>query len=345
MPRLERVYADLSRPIREFRFTVERLQAGARLDTLLRSHYPWRSRTHFRDMLRRGEVRVDGRAAKPAHRARTGEVVVVRLPEDPTAPAREDGGDLVVLYEDEHLVAVDKPSGLAAHPVGRIRHGTLINKLHARYRDPDPARDTVPRLAHRLDQDTSGVVLAVKNRRVDALVTDIFTARDVHKTYLAIVRGVPRDPEGVIDAPIALDPEGDTALHQAVREDGLPSRTRWVLRRAFRRHALLQLEPLTGRTHQLRVHLAHLGLPIVADHLYGDVRPLARSHAWEDVEPHEDEVILRRLALHAHRLRLAHPITGAPLDLVSPLPEDLGHALAELEALDVRAAAARRVRA
>jgi 23S rRNA pseudouridine1911/1915/1917 synthase len=333
MPRLERQYADLSKPIREFTFTVDRLEVEVRFDTLLRAHYPWRSRTHFRGMLRRGEVLVNGEPAKPSLRSRRGDVVVVRLPEDPSLPAQESAEDLVVLYEDDHVVAIDKPSGMAAHPVGRLRHGTLINKLHARYRHPDPALDVVPRLAHRLDQDTSGVVLAVKNRRADASVTDTFTARDVEKTYLALVQGVPDRPEGRIDAPLGDDPDGESALHQAVRADGLPSSTMWSVRRTFARHALLEVRPLTGRTHQIRVHLAHVGHPIVADHLYGDVRPLFRSHAVAGLPPAEDAACLRRLGLHAHRLVLPHPVTGARLELESPLPADMVQALDELARL------------
>jgi 23S rRNA pseudouridine1911/1915/1917 synthase len=334
MPRLERHYPDLSKPIREFTFTVDRLEVGVRFDALLRTHYPWRSRTHFQGMLRKGEVLVNGAPAKPAHRSRRGDVVVVRLPDDPSLPENESDEDLVILYEDEHLVAIDKPSGMAAHPVGRIRHGTLINKLHARYRDPDPARDVVPRLSHRLDQDTSGVVLAVKSRRVDAIVTDTFTMRDVQKTYFAIVEGVPAESSGRVDAPLGDDPDGESALHQAVLPGGLPASTAWRVQRAFSRHSLLEVRPLTGRTHQIRVHLAHIGHPIVADHLYGDVRPLFRSHARPRIDPARDAACLRRLGLHAHRLVLPHPVTGETLDLRSPLPADLRHAMAELEALD-----------
>ena len=332
-PRLERTYHDLSRPIRAFRFTVDQPESGQRLDTLLRSHYPWHSRTHYRDMLRRGEVLLNGVVAKPSTRAKRGDEVVVSLQVDPETPEQESADDLVILHEDEHLLALDKPSGMACHPVGRIRHGTLINKLHARYRSEDPDKDVVPRLAHRLDQDTSGLVLAVKHRRADALVTDLFTERKVRKTYFAIVRGVPAAPEGWIDAPLGPDPDGETALHQHVSDDGLPARTHYRIRQAFARHALLELHPHTGRTHQLRVHLAHLGHPIVADHLYGDVRPLHLSDEDRRLPHPEDAVVLTRLALHAHRLEMPHPVTGTPLDLVSPLPLDL---LAALEALDLR---------
>jgi len=345
MSRLERTYQDLSRPIRAFDFVVERLEAGTRLDALLRAHYPWHSRTLYRRKIERGEVSVNDARAKPSVRLREGDRVVIQLAEDPTAPERETSEDLVILYEDEHLLAVDKPSGLAAHPVGRIRHGTLINKLHARYRSDDPAEDVVPRLAHRLDRDTSGIVLVVKNRAVDAAVMDIFVARALKKTYLALVTGVPAEDTGEIDAPLGPDTQAETTLHQTVRADGLPARTRWRVRRRFRRHALLELDLLTGRTHQLRVHLAHVGHPIVCDHLYGDPRPVLRSHADPCIEPLEDGVVLARLALHASRLEMAHPVTGAPLVLESPLPPALTEAIRAFESIDLRATGRERVSA
>ncbi len=322
MSRLERSYADLSRPLPAFTFLVGAPEAGGRLDLVLRAHFPWKSRTRFQRMLDRGEVTVNGRTAKASQRLRRGDEVAVRVPPDPAAPAREDGDDLVVLHEDDDLVAVDKPSGLTAHPVGRIRHGTLINKLHARYRRASPEHDVVPRLGHRLDKDTSGVLLCVKHRAADAALTEAFTRRRVRKTYLALVAGVPGPAEGLVDAPLARDPAGEVLLSMAVTSGGLPSRTRWRVREAFRAHALLEVEPETGRTHQIRVHLAHVGLPIVCDHLYGDLRPL-----WVPPAP---EPVLARLALHAHRLRLDHPVTGVPLDLVSPLPPDLAGALEAL---------------
>ncbi|MDJ0973721.1 MAG: RluA family pseudouridine synthase [Planctomycetota bacterium] len=326
----ERQYTDLSRPVREFRFIVDRTEEGQRMDALLRSHYPWHSRTFYRGKLKRGEVLVGGRPAKPATRPRFGDEVVVQLAVGDDVPEVESADDLVVLYEDEHIVAVDKPSGMACHPVGRTRHGTLVNKLHARYRSDDPDEDTVPRLGHRLDRDTSGVVVCVKHRQADASITDLFTSRRVQKTYLAIVEGCPEPGEGMIDAPIGEDPHADTRLHQGVVEGGLPSRSRYAVRSRYARHALVALEPLTGRTHQLRVHMAHIGHPIVADHLYGDVRPLCASHAAPGLAAHDDAFVLARLALHAHRLALPHPVTGEPLVIESPLPEDMAAAAALL---------------
>jgi 23S rRNA pseudouridine1911/1915/1917 synthase len=331
VPRLERQYRDLSRPITEFVFTVNLPEEGTRLDVLLRVHFPWRSREHFRRMVERGDVTVDGAVRKASTRLRKGDVVRVKIPVQPDAPERESADGLVVLHEDEALVAIDKPAGVVAHPTGRIRHGTLINRLHARYRRAgEPTGDVVPRLAHRLDRDTSGVVLVVKDRRVDAEVTRSFFRREVEKTYLALVEGAPAGDHGRIDLAIGPAPEADTKLQMAVRPDGLPALTRWRVRERFARHAFVELEPRTGRTHQLRVHLAAIGHPIVCDHLYGDLRPLRRSSLDPGVPPAEDAVLLDRLALHAHRLVLRHPVSGEDLALESPIPRDLARALASL---------------
>jgi 23S rRNA-/tRNA-specific pseudouridylate synthase len=163
----------------------------------------------------------------------------------------------------------------------------------------------------------------VKDRETDVRITEAFTRRRVKKTYLALVRGVPAEEAGRVDAPLAPDPEGPTALHMRVDPAGQPSASTWRVVEAFRRHALLALEPLTGRTHQLRVHMAHLGHPILCDHLYGDLRPVMASAEDPTVGPAADRAVLVRLALHAHRLELDHPITGRRLVIESPLPPDL----------------------
>jgi 23S rRNA pseudouridine1911/1915/1917 synthase len=344
LPRLTRQYLDLSVPVSEFRFTVNLPEEGTRLDVALRRHYPWRSREHFQAMIERGEVLVNGARRKPSLRLRRDDVVRVRVPVSPDAPAKESSEGLVVLYEDDALVAVDKPAGMVAHPTGRIRHGTLINLLHARYRRPGASDDVVPRLAHRIDRDTSGVVLVVKDRRLDAIVTRAFHHREVSKTYLALVQGVPGADAGRIDAPIGPAPDAQTKLEMAVCADGRPSRTRWRVRMRGPGFSFVELEPKTGRTHQLRVHLRSIGHPIVCDHLYGDLRPLRRSTLEPAVRASDDAIVLDRLALHAHRLELLHPVTRRPLVLESPVPADLVRALAALEQAATRKGAGASVR-
>ena len=335
MPRLLRQYRDLSVPVRALEFVVGAPEAGVRFDTALRTHFPWRSREHFQRMIDRGEATVNGRARKASLKLRAGDQVSVRIPVAPGAPEKESADGLSILYEDEALVAIDKQSGVVVHPTGRVRHGTLINFLHARYRRPDASEgrsDVVPRLAHRLDRDTSGVVLVVKDRRLDAIVTRAFHRREVEKTYLALVAGRPTADSGTIDLPLGPAPNAQTKLEMTVREDGRPSRTRWRVRERFARHALLEVQPLTGRTHQIRVHLRAIGHSIVADHLYGDLRPLRRSTVETDVADEDDVLLLDRLGLHAHRLSLAHPSTGKAHSIESPIPADLERALCGLRA-------------
>ena len=338
MPRLTRQYRDLSVPITEFRFIVQLPEDGTRVDVVLRDHYPWRSREHFQDMIDQGDVLVNDARPKAATRLHLGDVIRVKIPVAADAPSKEPCDHLKVLYEDEALVAIDKPSGVVAHPTGRIRHGTLINFLHARYRRPGEGdADVVPRLAHRIDRDTSGVVLVVKDRRLDALVTRAFFRREVEKTYLALVLGSPGADSGLIDAPIGPAVDAQTKLEMAVTENGRPSRTRWRVRERFTDHTWMELSPHTGRTHQLRVHLKHEGHPIVCDHLYGDPRPMRRSTIDGRVCASDDAIVLQRLALHAHRLELQHPVTKRPLVIESPVPADLSSALQALRSLAPRA--------
>ncbi len=309
--------------------------AGMRIDSLLRERYPWKSRNHFRNMCKAGEILIGNRPAKASMRVKQGDLIEVRLPVIPGAPSEERSDDLVILYEDEFLLAIDKPSGMSAHPVGTTRHGTLLGKLHAlakarRPHDRDPSDDRIPRLGHRLDRDTSGVVLAVKDRAVDAIIGKMFANREMNKCYMALIDGVPVESHGVIDAPIATDPHAETTLHQAVLPDGLPAQTTWRVAERFDRHALLELEPHTGRTHQLRVHLAHVRWPIVADHLYGDVRPLYRSAIDPRVSRSEDRPVLSRLALHARELSFRHPMTGEDIVLRSDVPADMRAAIRAL---------------
>lgn len=344
MPRLTRQYHDLSVPIREFRFIVQLSEVGERVDAVLRDHYPWKSREHFQRMIDAGDVHVNDGQPKAATRLKNGDVVRVKIPVPTDAPAKESGDHLRILYEDDALVAIDKPTGVVAHPTGRIRHGTLINFLHARYRRPGEGdADVVPRLAHRIDRDTSGVVLVVKDRRLDALVTNAFYRREVKKTYFALIEGAPASDAGLIDRPIGPAKDAQTKLEMDVLDDGRPSRTSWRVRERLGAHAWMELHPHTGRTHQLRVHLRHLGHPIVCDHLYGDLRPLRRSTIDPGVCVGDDAVVLARLALHAHRLELEHPVTKRPLVLESPVPDDLVRALEELRSLSTHVRDARAV--
>ncbi len=332
---------DLSRPLEELRARVYPELAGQRLDQALRVLLPWRSRSSLVRLIKDGSVAVErasnarSSAQSPARasmRVQAEDIVCVQIPkrlrpDDPRDwPA---DAELDVLFEDRWLVAIDKPAGLAVHPSGRRVSGTLINALHARYRNvEDPARDVVPRLCHRLDRETSGLVLVAKDGQAHAGVRRQFEALTVRKSYLAIVEGRPEADEGLVDASLGPDSRSSIRLKIAVRADGLDARTLWRVRSRHGALTLLECFPRTGRQHQIRVHLAYIGLPIVGDKLYGpDEDYFLAAIAGELTTEARARLRLPRQALHSHTLQLEHPKTGTALHLESPLPEDLAELL------------------
>ena len=268
--------------------------------------------------VRDGKVSVNGAVAmKPAQRLFHGDAVAVELPPQPDAPPiLPQELPLTVVYEDAHLLALAKPAGLVVHPTWGHRDGTLLNALLWHARDWDTAH---PRLVHRLDKDTSGILVVTKTRAAHAAIARAFQRRQVTKEYLAVVHGHPPAGHGRIDLPIARDPHDpkrrittDSAGRAAVTEFEVLSTSN---DRAF---SLLRCRPTTGRTHQIRVHLFAIGLPIVGDPLYG---PADRS-------------LLSRQALHAARLTFTHPATSQRLSLSAPLPSDLRTLLTQLGLVD-----------
>jgi 23S rRNA pseudouridine1911/1915/1917 synthase len=279
-----------------------------------------RSRSESAAVIASGGVRVDGRVATSGKaRVAAGqelEVDVGFLP-DTSHPAPDADVPLAVVHEDAELVVIDKPAGLVVHPGSGNEAGTLVNGLLARYPElaavGDPQR---PGIVHRLDKDTTGLLVVARNTAAyDALVT-MLGRRQVERLYLAIVWGQPAAPHGVIDAPLGRS--AWRATRMAVSVEGKEARTRYDVRRSFRDPApcsLVECRLETGRTHQIRVHLAAIGHSVVGDRDYGGARaPLPAP----------------RPMLHAHRLAFAHPATGEPLSFTSPVPDDMATVLAGL---------------
>ena len=308
-----------------------------RLDAFLQRHLSWRSRTSIQRLVKDGWLYVD--AATPDHPRGTGELaqetrpgrklkhgsrVVVVIPPEHRLPEPEGvAGDVVVLYEDEACIAVDKPPMLPVHPSGRHVNDTLIQRVHARH--PELLETgRAPRLCHRLDRETSGIVLVAKEPRFHPELARQFEDREVEKEYLAVVRGAPEEDRGRVE--LALGPARASAvrLKMAVQADGLPSRTDWYVVERRARHALLGVRLYTGRQHQIRVHLAAIGHPIVGDKLYAYDEALFQRNV-EGSLTDEDRATLElpRQALHNHRLVFTSPATGARVEVVSPLPADL----------------------
>ena len=297
---------------------VEPSDHGLRIDKWLATHLPEFSRAYFQQLLESGAVIVAGRLVlKPATKVRVGDEVSVEL--RPTAQASAfmpESIPLTVVYEDDHLMVIDKPAGLVVHPAAGHWQGTLLNGLLAHHR----AAAHLPRagIVHRLDKDTSGLMVVAKSSQAfDGLVRAI-AAREVHRVYLALAHGPWRgEPERWVDQPLGRDPR--QRLRMAVLSAGhasaKPAQTRVRLLDAAGPCVLVGCKLHTGRTHQIRVHMAWLGLPLVGDVLYGGRPALGMS----------------RQALHAQRLGLFHPVGGQWMSFESPLPADMEGALTEAD--------------
>ena len=281
----------------------------ARLDQYLAGLELGLTRSRLRQLIDGGDVLVNGAAVKPAHRVRPGDRVLVSVPPPRPSVAVAQDIPLSVVYQDADLVVVDKPAGLAAHPGPGHPDSTLVNGLLALCPDIQGIGGEIrPGIVHRLDKDTSGLMIAAKNEAAHHGLSQQIKDRAVEKNYLALVEGAPSPESGVIDAPIGRDPRRRTRM--AVTAGGRESRTGYRLMERAGQYSLLELQLHTGRTHQARVHLAWLGHPITGDGVYGRRSPLLARHF-----------------LHACRLAFAHPATGEPLEFHSPLPPDLKAAL------------------
>jgi ribosomal large subunit pseudouridine synthase D (EC 5.4.99.-) len=249
---------------------------------------------------------------RPAYRLTPGDRITVTFPEEPTV--RPESLPLDIVYEDEYLLVVNKPAGMVVHPAARIVSGTLVNALLAHCPQvadvggPDRAG-----IVHRLDRETSGLIVVAKNPEAHAALQRQFKRRLVRKTYVALVEGQVQPRKGIIEVPIGRDPKDRTRM--AVSRTGRPAVTQYRVVEVFPQYTLLEVRPHTGRTHQIRVHLAWLGYPVVGDRVYGRRR---------------QTLLPDRHFLHARELAFTHPVTGEKLVLSAPLPPELTALLNQL---------------
>ena len=300
-------------------FTLIVEEDGGRIDSFIAEALPELSRTAVQRLIDAEEVTVDGAVSRSSYKVRCGDIVVVRVPPPQPVTLSPEVLPLDVLYEDADILVVNKAAGMVVHPGAGHYSGTLVNALLAHCDDLQGIGGELrPGIVHRLDKDTSGVLVVAKNDRAIHALQRQFKQREVRKTYVALVIGNIEQAEGVIEAPI-----GRHRVHRrrmAVVTNGKPARTRWRVRGRYRDehnriYALLDVRLLTGRTHQIRVHFAWLGYPLLGDAVYGSARsPLP----------------VPRQFLHARALTLLHPVTEEKMTFSAPLPEDLATFLASL---------------
>ncbi|MCA9726261.1 MAG: RluA family pseudouridine synthase [Candidatus Eisenbacteria bacterium] len=304
-------------------FSVDPEQAGERLDLFVSGRFPDRSRSQIQRWIREERIRVDGIVRPARHRVEAGETVLVSVPapESPTLAPLDI--PLPIVYEDEALGVVDKPSGLQVHPGAGPARPTLVQALLAQWPGWEaPGPPERPGVVHRLDRETSGLLVVAKTAHAYLNLSRQIRERQVKRRYLALVWGSPDGPEGVVDAPLGRDPRDRRRI--AVRRDGRFARTHWRVLRRFEHFTVVELVLETGRTHQIRVHCELLGHPVVGDPTYGHdatwlervpqpERPLARAVSSR----------LKRQALHAYHLAFKHPSDDSPCRFESPLPADM----------------------
>jgi 23S rRNA pseudouridine1911/1915/1917 synthase len=305
------------REIIELTIVVPPECAGWRLDHFLKRRIGRLSRTRIQGIIADQIFLADGRTARPALAVRAGETILLRrpAPNEPEVPRHFE-----ILYEDDRVMVIDKPAGLPMHTTAKFWRNTLVALLRERY--PDEQME----IAHRIDRETSGVLLIARDREAASFLTRAFARRDVDKTYLALVKGHPPDrgrieqPLMLLDTPshVMMGPAGDAP-------GGLPAVTAFEVIRRLPAHALCVAHPETGRQHQIRVHFSALGHPIVGDKLYGAGEALFMRSCDEGVTPTLLAAFdgLPRHALHAHRLTFPHPASRRPVTVESPWPPDL----------------------
>ena len=299
-----------SLPAPELDFIVPESGAGSRLDRFLKGRSPDFSRNRIQGWIRTGAVTLNGKRAAPSDRLREGDRVAGSVPPEETRLIPHDL-DLDILHEDRHILAVNKPAGLITHPARGRALGTLANALahHLSGLPGDPWR---PGIVHRLDKDTSGVLIVAKTPQSLERLGRQFEKREVKKTYRALVSGNPGSDRGEIEGPIG---RASGSLRMGITPAGRYARTDFKVLKRFSGRSYLEVTPLTGRTHQIRVHLAGIGHPVLGDPLYS-----------------KDPGAAPRLMLHAWRIRFRHPATDRPVQFTAPLPKDFLATLKNLSA-------------
>lgn len=317
---------------RDFSFRISETQAGERIDIYLACQVNELTRSRIQALIKAGHVNINGRVGKASYALKSGDRVTLTIPPPRSCRLEPENIDFNILYEDAALIVVDKPAGLVVHPAPGHSSGTLVHGLLEHCRDLSGIGGvTRPGIVHRLDKDTSGLLVVAKNDRVHEDLSRQFKEGAVLKEYMVLVHGGPRRDEGRIDLPIGRHPKHRKRM-AVVATSGRSALTLWrVEERYERQFARLHILLKTGRTHQIRVHLSHIGHPVIGDPVYGPKR-----RWWKTRFPGLDGIreLLGRQMLHARCLGFIHPETGAFLRFMAPIPEDMTQVMDALKGLN-----------
>jgi 23S rRNA pseudouridine1911/1915/1917 synthase len=307
-------------------FRVDEANADSRLDTYLASQIPNWSRSRLQRLIENEDVLVNGKTSKPSYKLRNLDEIEVELVTPASETFTPEDIPIDIVYEDESLVVVNKPAGLVVHPASGLHSGTLANALAFHFHQlPTGSAVARPGIVHRLDRDTSGLLVVAKTESAMEDLADQFRDRSVFKSYVALVHGRVQPVSGVIDQPIARDPSNRTRM--AVVRGGRTALSLYKVRQPFQRFTLLDVELKTGRTHQIRVHLAWLRHPVVGDETYGG----GRDNTIQNAKLRTEVRKLGRHFLHAEKLAIRHPESSKRLEFQAPLPVELEQLLQNLE--------------
>jgi 23S rRNA pseudouridine1911/1915/1917 synthase len=305
-------------------------QAGVRLDQFLAACVEEMSRSRITRSIQQGEVTVNGNARKPSYRLAEGDRVATRFSETVAEGPQPENIPLDIIYEDEAMVVVNKPSDMVVHPSRGHWNGTLASALCYHFQELSSiGGPTRPGIVHRLDRDTTGVILVARTDRAHQLLAGQFEARSIKKEYLAIVHGRPDHDRDIIRASIGSHAQHRTRM--AVRPAGPGVRNAETFYELVSGHgpfSVVHARPRTGRTHQIRVHLAYVGCPVLCDRLYSHSSQVTGGDLRGDSSPVDpDKVVLARQALHARSISCCHPVTGKEMEFTAPLPADMAEAI------------------
>jgi 23S rRNA pseudouridine1911/1915/1917 synthase len=308
-------------------FHADETDADTRLDAYLATRVEGWSRSRLQRLIDDGDVLVNHHTVKPSYKLRMKDEIEVELTPPPSSVFVPENISLDIIHEDDDIVVVNKAAGMVVHPAAGAQSGTLANALAYHFQQLSAHAGAIrPGIVHRLDKDTSGLLVVARNEEAHEKLADQFRARAVFKSYVALVHGVVQLDGGTVDQPLARDPRHRTRM--AVVRGGRPALSIYRVRQRFERFTLLDVEIKTGRTHQIRVHLAWLKHPVVADESYSE----GRNKTVQDVKPRAAIRKLGRQFLHAEQLGFRHPRTSEPVRFTAPLPPELANFLRDLDA-------------